>query len=146
MEDLLNQLHRINIKVLKGLNPYEAIEEVSWDGLRNDLMFKYQWYFEYRHALLKVKHPKRKVILNHFRYQPETETELQRLQTSLTNRIAAKNRKITEINNKIEALKAGWTELFPLEDHVNYKRALQKIDRLACEKEDLMRQLKGVEC
>lgn len=142
--NLSTQLHRITIKVLRGLNPYDTIEKLSWDGLSNDLMIRWRWYFEYRQALLKVQYPKKKVELIHFRYQPETETEKEQAATRLKNLITARKRKITEVSRKIEEAKLRWTELFPIEDHPNYQKAMEKLFRLRSEKVDYEKQLDSI--
>ena len=132
-EDLKNQLHRVTIGVRAKINPFDCIETLSWDGLTNELMFKYKWYFDYRHALLKVKYPRKTVDFIHYRYTPETTTELERAETRKKNMIAAKRRKITEIENRIREEQQKWSELFPLADHVNYKKAVEKMNRLKFE-------------
>lgn len=139
--NLSTQLHRITIKVLRGLNPYDTIEKVVWDGLPNDLMIRWRWYFEYRQALLKVKYPRKKVELIHFRYQPETQTEKEQAATRLKNLISARKRKITEVSRKIEEAKESWTELFPIEAHPNYQRAMEKLFRLKNEMQEYKNQL-----
>lgn len=139
--NLSTQLHRITIKVLKGYNPHDTLEKVCWDGLSNQLMIKYRWYFEYRQALLKVKYPRKKVDMVHFRYQPETVSEKEQAATRLNNLIVARKRKITEITRKIEEAKSSWTELFPLEDHPNYQRAMDKLCRLKSEQAEYQTKL-----
>ena len=140
--NLSTQLHLVRIKVLKGLNPYDAIESLSWSGLPNALMIKYRWYFEYRQALLKVKYPKNKVTLERHTYQPQTSNEKEQARTRLKNLAAARQRKITEISRKIAAAKKDWRQLFPIEEHPHYSQAKSKLYRLQTEKAEYEQQLK----
>ena len=137
MDSLKDQLHRITITVRKGYNPFDYVERISWDGINNDLMLKYKWYFDYRHALLKVKYPRKIVDMHHYAYQPETTTELERHETRIKNLILAKRRKITEINNRLRQAEYNWCQLFPITEDVFYKKAVEKLDRLKCELKEL---------
>jgi len=140
--NISTQLHRMTVKVLRGYNPHDTIEKLVWDGLSNQLLIRYRWYFEYRQALLKVQYPKNKVLLEHFRYQPESQSEIEQSVLRVQNLIVARKRKITEVSNKLKEAKASWTELFPLDQHPNYQKAMEKLFRLRQEKAEYEAQLK----
>lgn len=89
---------------------------------------KWNWYFRYRHALLQVQYPQFKVESTWGNYEVKQE-HIVHLQ-SIKNRIVAKRRKITEINNKLEKARKHWDELFPIETNPLYHKAIKKLDRI----------------
>ena len=99
---------------------------------RNDMLpdffFRWQWFFDYRAALVKVKNPRKTVYCEKGTYQyvlPENDYR-EKLRSLEIKRKA----QLTQFNNKLKALKANWKELFPLEDHPEYKRILEKQNKL----------------
>jgi hypothetical protein len=49
------------------------------------------------------------------------------------DKIRAKKSKITQYKNKLEKAKITWSSLFPIEDDIDYQRAVEKIKRLEFE-------------
>lgn len=142
MKDISTQLHRITIKILNSANTHHAFRQMTWDGLSNDIMIRWQWYFRYRQALWQVEHPRKRVIMERYTYQPETITERQQAAVRLKNRITARKRKITEIKNKIKLARQSWSEIFPMEEHPYYHQAAQKLQRLQREEKEMREQYK----
>lgn len=120
-------VHWFNIKVIN--NKREIVEFLSWSGLKWDLRLKYDWYFKYRSALLQVKYPKFEVQ-TFWGNEPATGKTLEEIRTA---KIRAKKSKITGYKNKLEKAKQNWSSLFPIEDDINYQRAIEKIKRLEFE-------------
>ena len=145
IKEMANQLHRVHIKVLKGLNPYDVIEELCWDDLPNQMIFKWMWYFKYRQALLQVKYPRKRVVMERRKYQPETTTEKERLLTRLQNKHRAKKGKITQYTNKIELAIKDWKQLFPIEEHPQYIKAIDKLTRLRREEKELVSEIRDLQ-
>lgn len=103
-----------------------TIERLSWSGLRWEVRKKYNWYFKYRSALLQVKYPKMKVEYI-WGNEPATGITLEQIRQ---NKIRSKKSKITEYYNKLTKAKLEWNNLFPIEDDIDYKKAVAKIKRL----------------
>jgi len=120
-------VHWFNIKVIN--HKREIIEFLSWSGLKWELRLKYDWYFKYRAALLQVKYPKFEVQ-TYWGNEPATGKTLEAI---LQDKIRAKKSKITQFKNKLELAKATWSSLFPIEDDIDYQRAVEKIKRLEFE-------------
>jgi hypothetical protein len=120
-------VHWLNIKVIN--HKREIIEFLSWSGLKWDLRLKYDWYFKYRAALLQVKYPKFEVQ-THWGNEPATVKTLEAIRQ---DKIRAKKSKITQYKNKLEKAKITWSSLFPIEDDIDYQRAVEKIKRLEFE-------------
>ena len=119
-------VHWFNIKVI---NKREIVEFQSWSGLKWKLRLKYDWYFKYRAALLQVKYPKFEVQ-TYWGNEPATGKTLEEIRNA---KIRAKKSKITEYKNKLEKTKTTWSSLFPIEDDIDYQRAVEKINRLEFE-------------
>jgi len=119
-------VHWFNIKVI---NKREIVEFQSWSGLKWKLRLKYDWYFKYRAALLQVKYPKFEVQ-TYWGNEPATGKTLEEIRNA---KIRAKKSKITEYKNKLEKAKKTWSSLFPIEDDIDYQRAVEKINRLEFE-------------
>ena len=122
-------VHWYNIKVIN--HNRDIIEFLSWSGLKWELRLKYDWYFKYRAALLQVRYPKLEVQV-HWGNEPATGKTLEEMRQS---KIRAKKSKITQYKNKLDRAKQSWSSLFPIEDDVDYKRAVEKINRLEAELE-----------
>lgn len=120
------------IKVRKKLGG-EQVEFLKWNDLRYELRLKYDWYFKYRAALLQVKYPKYHVELA-FGDEPVTQKQFEDV---LLGKIAARKRKIAQHQSSLFAARQNWNELFPIEQHPDYVKATEKLNRLIKELEDL---------
>ena len=76
---------------------YGRIEFMIWEEMRLDHLTRWNWYFEYRAALLKVKYPRCKVILSTGQSAPTTKT----LENFYKDKIAGKKRMITKLSNAL---------------------------------------------
>ena len=97
-----------------------------WTGFKLATYRKWQWYFRYRAALYQVKHPQQYVKLHEFNYDyvpPKTE-KIKRLK----DRIRATKAKITQWTNVIESHQQNNAELFPVTEHPDYERSMDKIE------------------
>lgn len=120
-------VHWFNIKVINQRR--EIVEFLSWSGLKWELRLKYDWYFKYRAAMLQVKYPKFEVQ-TYWGNEPATGKTLEDIRKG---KIRAKKSKITEYKNKLKKAELNWSSLFPIEDDIDYQRAVEKIKRLEFE-------------
>lgn len=120
-------VHWFTIKVINHRR--EIVEFLSWSGLKWELRLKYDWYFKYRAALLQVKYPKFEVQ-TYWGNEPATGKTLEEIRQA---KIRAKKSKITEYKNKLKKAELNWSSLFPIEDDIDYKKAVEKINRLEFE-------------
>jgi len=97
-----------------------------WEGYTLQQVIRWQWYFRYRGALYQIQYPKAKITINTMKYDAEGP----KLQQALRNRWIAKKRKITEWTNRIARAEATYNELFPIEEHKVYQKAVAKLKRL----------------
>jgi len=120
-------VHWFNIKVIN--HKRDIVEFLSWSGLKWELRLKYDWYFKYRAALLQVKYPKFEVQ-TYWGNEPATGKTLEEIRQG---KIRAKKSKITEYKNKLKKAELNWSSLFPIQDDIDYQRAVEKIKRLEFE-------------
>lgn len=120
-------VHWFTIKVINHRR--EIVEFLSWSGLKWELRLKYDWYFKYRAALLQVKYP-RLEVQTFWGSEPATGKTLEEIRQA---KIRAKKSKITEYKNKLKKAELNWSSLFPIEDDIDYKKAVEKINRLEFE-------------
>lgn len=107
----------------------ENIAFHKWEDLTLQLLVRYDWYFKYRAALYQVKYPKAFVEYSRFKH----EAKGNQLQIALRNRWIAKKRKVTEWTNRIARAEAEYNELFPIEEHKVYIKAVAKLAKLKLE-------------
>lgn len=117
---------RLFVKIRFSASGQRALAETAYfkDDMAMDFYLRWEWYFKYRSALLQVKSPKAFVELIHGSYDfvlPETEYK-----QKLENLIRAAKAKITKCDNDIQLARDNWNEIFPIDLHPDWKRALQK--------------------
>lgn len=110
------------------------IERLFWSNLSWKIRIKYDWYFKYRAALFQVKYPRNTVEVTWGNVQAEGKS----LNTIIKNKIKSKRAKITEYKNKLQKVKNEWVSIFPIEEDISYKKAIEKINRLDNELQELL--------
>lgn len=75
------------------------IDHLHWYAMSFEVRTKWNWYFNYRAALMQVHHPKAYIDYRWGHEEPKTEHDTVLL---LKRQITSKKRKITEIKNKLE--------------------------------------------
>lgn len=114
---------------------HQIVKTLVWSDFPNRVFQKWYWYFKYRAALLQVEYPKHRVDCNwgvQREMSEKSETEI------LKNKIIAKKRKITEIDNKLNKAKSQYNEIFEFEEHPIVKRFLEKREKLTKELNELL--------
>jgi hypothetical protein len=105
------------------------IEYHIWSDMKWQLRVRYQWYFNYRAALLQVKYP-RYIVEVISGNEPAKGKALEQIKE---DKRRAKKAKITQYKNKLQKARQNWTSLFPIEEDELYQKAVQKINRLELE-------------
>lgn len=104
--------------------------ELRWTNLRFDLLKKWNWYFEYRAAILKVNHPRSRVDKVHRAHSPTGPTAESLYKKSLASRKA----QVTKAKNRLDE----WLDrqrqndplgLFEPTENEHYQRAIAKVER-----------------
>lgn len=136
MEATTDVVHWVTIKGYKERGD-GVTEFLRWNNLRWKLRQKYNWYFKYRAALMQVQHPKWYIDI-HWGNEPATGKTLIQI---IEAKIVAKKRNITKIENNLQLAKQHWTEMFPIEEEVDWKRAQSKLYKNKLELQTLINQL-----
>ena len=129
--------HWVSIKAFTRFGNGELLENLYWGNMRFEIRTKYNWYFQYRAALMQVKYPKGYIDFK-WGYQEPTGKTLEQI---LRNRLIRKKGKITEFTNKLKRAEDKYNELFPIEQHPIYIKCLEKLNRLRVEKTILEKEL-----
>ena len=115
-----------------GLISYDRFEGANrkivkmWPGLRFELLMKYQWYFRRIAALHQIEYPQKVFGFEVSRNESKHEQKLREIE-SLQAKIRNAKGKITQAGNELAQLKAGWKELFPLEQHPKWEQTTKKL-------------------
>lgn len=111
-----------------------VIEYLKWDNMRFDVVFKWEWYFKYRAALLQIKYPKYRVDLIKGSVEATGLTAIQLQRKSLKNRITTCKRMITKLGNAIEEYEIEQSKLLlPNYDNPDYQKAKTKLKTYSLE-------------
>ena len=97
---------------------------------------KWQWFFQYKAALYKVRNPRHYVQFykGSIDYVPTAAMELKKRK----DKIASKKGMVTKFEKLLQMAKADWNSLFPIEDDKDWIRAVAKTDRIKMELAQLL--------
>lgn len=119
---------RIYVKILFSQKGLSALSTVYYfrNEMKVDFFVRWKWYFQYREALLRVKYPKAYIHLEQGPYEyilPEHEYK-----QKIRNRYIADKAQLTKFKNKLKSLSKNWNQLFPIEEHPDYKKISAKLE------------------
>ena len=124
---MLNDFHKETKWVVRIKQDY--YNQVYFrNDMSNEFFNRWQWYFEYRAALLKVQNPKSKITYEVGAYEkilPAIEYEMK-----LKNIIKSRKSKLTEFGCKLDFAVKNWNELFPIEQNPYWSKVQAKLKRL----------------
>lgn len=124
MIKVTEQLYGCKIVLYDSEYPNGNILKVlKWSGYRFHQFTKWQWYFNYREALLRVEYPRNCIELIRFTEPLTKKTEAEIFKRKLTSQKA----KVTKYRNALKLAEKNWDKLFPIEDDLFYIKALQKV-------------------
>ena len=116
----------VKIKYNKD-SKYSTLSEVVY--YKNDMTFEFfirwQWYFKYREALLRVQNPHAFIELTHGGYEYILPEDI--YIKKVHNLLIAAKRKRTEFKNQIDNARKYWNELFPIEEHPKWIKVQEKL-------------------
>ena len=102
---------------------------IHWKDMQLDHLMRWNWYFEYRAALLKVENPKKKVILKTGNYKADLRTRPQIAEKIKRDRIITCKRMVTRIQNAIQEYEREQALLLlPNFENPKYLRTIQKLE------------------
>ena len=139
--ELENKESRFVVRIKTGAKPSQ--EQVYF---RNDMTYefmkKWEWYFEYRAALLRVENPKIKLEFSIVRYDYELPSDI--YETRLKNIIKSRRGNLTKYKNKIAKTKEKYEQssLFPIKSDPKYYKVKNKLERLESELEKAIAKMK----
>lgn len=110
----------ITVKITTG--PSRALASTVYfrDGMTIPQWNKWEWYFRYREALIRIQNPKWYTSLEFIAYDPDPRTAEEILAKRQQDKIRAAKAQITKIQNAIGRYRSEYNELFPIEDDKIY--------------------------
>lgn len=114
-----------------------------WTGLPFEILMKYQWYFRRVAALYQLEHPRKITGFEISRYQSAEQQKITD-RMLLENKIRNAKSKVTQANNELAQLRAGWKELFPIEDHPKWQATEKKLLEKQAQLAMMERQLEAI--
>lgn len=134
MKDPLVNTRRY-VKIVAG--PSQGSKKTVYyrKDLPHEVAIKWNWYFEYRAALIRVQNPRWYVEL--LRGSHEFIMPVDEKRKRLKDKIAAKKAKITKIENEFGRVKKTWSSIFPIEQDSRYMPTVLKIEELKNELKSL---------
>lgn len=126
-----------------GKYPNSGAKEILyWDNMPFDVRVKWNWYFEYRHALLKVQNPKSKVdsVWGKKERTNATPEEIEK-EKNIRRRTTIK-RKITQFQNAIKKYEQEQKlKLIPDFENPKYIRTVEKLKEYQAELDNISKEI-----
>lgn len=121
---------QVRITVRENPRSPQVVEQFEWTNMTFEHLKKWNWYFEYRAALLKVKYPRFDVRKDHSQHEAEGVTE----EVVKRRRIASGKAQVTKAKNRLEEWLKKQREadpmgLFDPTSNTHYIKAVQKVQR-----------------
>jgi len=98
----------------------------EWSDLPFELLMKYQWHFRRVAAIHQLQEPRRVFGFEISRHRSEQEAIVSE-RKHLRDKITSAKAKITQAQNELARLRAGWKELFPIEQHPKWQATEKKL-------------------
>lgn len=106
----------------------DLVEHKLWKDLRFDIRMKYNWYFKYRAALLRVKYPKFYIDQRWGKEEINEMSPKQQIEYRDKRRKIAVKRKITRFRNAITVYETEEKlKLIPDFNNPKYLRTIEKL-------------------
>ena len=110
-----------------------------FSGFKFEQYNRWRWFFRYLTARYQVENPRLMVELREFSfdYIPTDEEKRNRIK----NKLRSAKAKVTEWSNKLEAYKASYNSIFPVEDDILFQKAAAKVLQKKIEVEQYEKEL-----
>lgn len=108
------------IKIITGSQRALAETVYYKTDLPMSLRIKYDWYFKYREALVRIQNPKFYTDLIIVAYDAPIETIEQIELKRAKDKLKAAKAKVTKISNRMELFKSEYNSSFPIQEDPIY--------------------------
>lgn len=122
-------------------------DTLRWKDMSMEVRRKWQWYFEYRAALLKIAYPKALVEMKWGSEEAKDNTRIH----ILTKRLIAKKGQYTKARKKLAALEKEYndnlfaSQTMEIGDYLQgYDKAVEKLNRKKSEMEAMEAEIKSL--
>ena len=114
VKDMTNVLCYFKIGVYKSGSI--LIEQLFWNDLPTWIRSKYDWYFHYRAALLRIKYPKYRHVVDYGTYQKKTKDIIKIKEIQLNKAIT----RVATYERNLELYRQSYSALFPIAGEPQY--------------------------
>jgi len=118
-----------------------VIATLYWGNLPFKIYYRWFWYFKYRAALYQVKYPRAVVTSTYGMQKGNVNPHCKK--KFLENKIVAAKRNITMYENRIKKFGESYNELFPMDEHDNFKELKRRLENSKKRLEDLKTEYKN---
>lgn len=108
------------IKIVTGSQRALAQTVYFTKDLPINLRIKYDWYFKYREALVRIQNPKNYTEITFVAYDAPKETIDQIELKRSKDKLRAAKAKLTKIENRMKLFKSEYNSLFPIQEDPIY--------------------------
>lgn len=122
-------VHWVQIKVFTKRGG-DLIERLYWEQLPFAVRVKWDWYFKYRAALLQVKYPKAEVVLLWGHQTGVGVAAHQRVIAAKKAQITKTEKEAAKLCESMQLAAKNWVQLFPIEEHTQYRQARTALAKL----------------
>jgi hypothetical protein len=119
---------RIYVKIVFSESGQQAPQKCVYyrNEMTIDFFHRWKWYFKYREALLRVKHPRSYIELYHGPYEYELPENIYR--EKIKNQYLSDKRQLTKFTNKLNQVIKHWNQLFPIEEDPHWSKVNDKMN------------------
>ena len=139
VKDMANVLCYFKIGVYKSGSI--LVEQLFWNDLPTWIRSKYDWYFHYRAALLRIKYPKYRHVVDYGTYQKKTKDIIKIKEIQLKKAIT----RVATYERNLELYRQSYSALFSIEEDPDYKSALNVLWNKKTNVEKIKEELKQLQ-
>lgn len=131
MLDISAKLYRVTVSVRVKRQYAEHVEKIVWRGMSFQHMQRWEWYFRYREALLRVRYPRHYIEYGVYSYMPAGSESV----NMDAHRLALAKRQLTKFRLKIADKREQWLRSDPMgltriEDTPNWLKVTERLEVL----------------
>jgi hypothetical protein len=122
-----------SVKILTGTQRALAESVYYRKDLPMSIRVKYDWYFKYREALVRIEKPKNYTELIIVAYDAPQKTIQQIEEKRKKDKIIAAKARITKIKNRIDLFRSEYNSLFPIKEDPIYQKLEYALWKSECD-------------
>jgi len=117
---------RVYVRIRFTTGKYQPLAKDHYfrNEMTPDFYLRWQWYFKYRVALLRIKHPRAYIEYQCGPYEYQLPED--KFKQKVRSQYLSDQRQLTKLYNKIQYARDNWNELFPIEENPLWGKVIEK--------------------